>query len=191
MKDYSGIADETLVYLCREDDKSAWKELYGRYFNVAKAIAAKYSADYGETDDIAQEGLIGFLSAVHSYKDTKNVTFKTYAWTCIKNRIINAVKSKKSGRSVQASDCQPLYMQEDVPDLSMTPEELVISENEAQLIMNIMDEKLSDKEQTVFKMYLAGSTYSEISNALSMSVKGVDGALQRARKKLKAELDVQ
>lgn len=185
------MADEELVCLCRENDKDAWHELCTRYSCVSRAIASKYCFDSSETDDVAQEGLLGFLSAVHSYKSSKSASFKTYAWTCMRNRIINAVVSKKNNESVFFEDCSSLDAQSDITDFSMSPEKLLESKNEVQSIMQVIARKLSEEEQAVFSLYLNGKTYAEIADTLSMSTKGVDGALQRARKKLKAELAVQ
>lgn len=187
MADYSIKTDEQLVLLCRKDDAEAWGELYGRYIAVSRVISGKFRSGSAETDDLVQEGLIGFLSAVHSFKENKGASFKTYAWTCIRNRIVNAVKAKGS----EAADCESFEILGNIPDEALTPEELVISKNAMERIFVAMNSKLSDKEKAVFRLYLEGKTYEQISEALSMSIKSVDGSLQRARKKLKAELDAQ
>ena len=187
MADYSKKTDEQLVLFCRNDNAEAWGELYGRYIAVSRVISCKFRVGDAETDDLVQEGLIGFLSAVHSFREGKGATFKTYAWTCMKNRIVNAVKSKGS----EAEEYQSLEFLGDVADKALTPEELVISKNAVERIFAAVNNKLSDKEKTVFRLYLEGKTYDEIGASLSMSRKGVDGSLQRARKKLKTELDVQ
>lgn len=187
MVDYSIKTDEQLVALCRKDDTVAWSELYGRYYGVSKSISLRFNGDGSETDDLIQEGLIGFLSAVHSFKDDKGASFKTYAWACIRNRIVNVVRSKGS----TLSDCQSLEFLSNVPDEALTPEELIISKNTAEHIFVVVNNRLSEKEKDVFRLYLEGKTYDEIGDILSMSKKSVDGSLQRARKKLKIELDVQ
>ena len=73
----------------------------------------------------------------------------------------------------------------------MTPEEIIISKNKADSIWRVFNKSLTEREQIVFKGYLEDKSYQEIASALDISVKAVDAALQRARKKLKAELDVQ
>ena len=186
MADYSIKTDEQLVLLCRKDDADAWMELYGRYTAVSRVISRKFSSN-GETDDLVQEGLIGFLSAVHSYKEDKGASFKTYAWTCIRNRIANAVKGKGNGNM----DCQSFEILGNVPDKALSPEERMKSKNATDRIFAAVNNKLSEKERAVFRLYLEGKTYDEIGDILSMSRKSVDGSLQRARKKLKSELDAQ
>lgn len=187
MTDYSVKTDERLVALCRKDDPEAWKELCLRYSLVSRTVSLKFKSSGVETDDLTQEGLLGFLSAVHSYKEDKGVTFKTYAWTCIRNKIINAVRSKGN----MIDECQSLNFIGDVADVSLTPEERLVSESSAKAIAEVINGKLSSKEKKVLSLYLEGRTYEEIGNFLSMSIKSVDGSLQRARKKLRAELDAQ
>lgn len=187
MTDYSVKTDEQLVLLCRNDNTDAWKELYGRYYAISRTISLKFKGSLAETDDLIQEGLIGFFSAVHSFKEGKGASFKTYAWTCMKNRIVNAVKSK----GYEFDDCQSLEFLGNVADEGQSPEEIIISKDAAYRIFSAVNNKLSLKERSVFRLYLEGKTYDEIGEILSMSKKSVDGSLQRARRKLKTELDVQ
>lgn len=191
--DYSSLTDEKLVELCRADDEKAWSELYSRYTAVSKVISSKINCDSVEKDDLIQEGLIGFLKAVHSFREGEVASFKTYAWTCIKNRILSAVTHSKSKKFIPADDF--LFLGDetiiDIPSGEKSPEELVIAKNEARMIYEIISESLSPKEQKVLRLYLTGKTYSEIATELQTSVKAVDGALQRAKLKLKNELGVQ
>ena len=190
MADYLSKTDKELVLLCRKNDELAWKELYVRYFSVSRTLSYKYAGN-NEPDDLIQEGLLGLLSAVHSFKDDKNVTFKTFAWTCIRNKILNEVKRLDSKRSVSSDDCLSFEKEKNLADSSMTPEEIIISKNKADSIWRVINKSLTEREQIVFKGYLEDKSYQEIASALDISVKAVDAALQRARKKLKAELDVQ
>lgn len=187
MADYSIKTDEQLVKLCRTDNSEAWKELCLRYSKVARSISYKFNADSTEIDDLIQEGLLGFLSAVHSFSEDKGVAFKTYAWICIKNKIINAVKAKGNFMP----ECQSLDFMGDVADESLTVEERIAFEQFATALALAMKEKLTLKERDVLTLYLEGKSYEEIALSLSISVKSVDGSLQRARKKLKAEIDFQ
>ena len=188
MNRFSSLSDEQLVCLCTSrNDADAWSELCSRYSGVAKAHAVKISADPTEAEDLSQVGLIGFLSAVHSYNAEGKASFATYASRCIRNRIINSVKSSKAKRQIPADLCTPLDGQSELADTALTPEQLLLSRKEAQLIKRTIDEKLTEKEQQVFFLYLSGLKYSEIAKKLDVSEKSVESALSRARKKLKNE----
>lgn len=188
MKNVSSLSDEQLVSLCKsQNDSDAWSELCTRYLAVAKAQASKFSVDRSETEDLSQVGLIGFLSAVHSFDEKRDASFATYASRCIHNRIVNTVKSSKSKRQIPPDLCMSLDDQSELADTALTPEQLLLSRKEAQRISKTIREKLTEKEQRVFFLYLSGLRYGEIAKKLMTSEKSVEGALSRARKKLKSE----
>lgn len=191
MSDYSLMTDEELVSLCRDDNQEAWAQLYLRYCAVSKAIALKIKNSGIENDDLVQEGLIGFLAAVHSFNSEKNASFKTYAWTCIRNKMLNAVSHSKAKKFVSANDCLSLSVENEIESDKMNIEDLIIAKNNAQQISQIISQKLTKRERDVLRLYINAKTYDTIAAELSISKKAVDGALQRAKAKLKSELDVQ
>lgn len=192
MLNYSSMTDEKLIVLCRSEDEKAWAELYSRYYAVSRAIASKIYSLSIEKDDLVEEGLMGFLKAVHSYRKGEDASFRTYAWTCIRNRMFSAVAHSKSKKFIPA-DAFLLFSEimADIPSEEKNPEELAVARNEAKMVRQIISESLSPREQKVLRLYLTGKTYSEIATELQTSVKAVDGALQRAKAKLKKELEVQ
>ncbi len=183
MTDYNSLTDEQLVELCRNDDDYAWSVILARYTAVARIKAGMISGSALESDDLVQEGLIGLFSAVHSFDANKKASFSTYANVCIRNSILNAANSSVSRKNIVTSN-----FEEDkngCVDTSMTPEELAISKNEIELVQSLIMKILSEKERQVFMLFLSGDSYSIIAKKLKMTTKGVDGALQRARSKLR------
>lgn len=185
MDSYYLFSDEELVNKCKADVQPAWSELIGRYMAVSRAYASKYFVG-SEYEDAVQEGMLGLLSAVAAFKAEKGVPFKSFAAVCIKNRIINFSLSKKKFSHVSFEDMEEVKAQEEV--FPAAPDEIFIAENEKSLILRAVDECLTERERLVFKLYLSGLSYKEIACALDSSEKSVDGALQRAKKKLKERL---
>lgn len=186
MTDYSSLSDEQLAKLCRSDNEHAWNELCLRYIAVAKAAAFKFR-NAADVDDLVSEGLVGFLSAVHSFKSGE-ASFSTYAGVCIRNKIANAVRGSRAGKKIPGELVSPINESRNVADTSMTPEESLVSKEEAAKISKAISTNLTERERLVFRRYLSGNTYNEIADALQISPKAVEGALSRARKKLKSEL---
>ena len=58
----------------------------------------------------------------------------------------------------------------------------------AEYITSVINRELSDREREIFMLYLAGESYCDIAKKNKTTVKSVDSALQRARKKLKKRL---
>lgn len=75
------LSDEQLV-LNAQSDKTAIGELIARYICTVEFLAKKYGAEVHE--DLVQEGLMGLLGAVRTYREDKNAKFSTYATKCIK-----------------------------------------------------------------------------------------------------------
>lgn len=188
MADYLSLTDEQLVLFCRDDDEKAWDELSKRYLEVSKILSSKFKSEAVEADDLVSEGLIGFLSSVYSYTEEFAASFRTFAGACIRNSMLNCVRKAEAKKNIPVSKCLSLEQQLNFPDSSLSPEQSLISKNEAERISNIIDFCLSKNEKEVFILHLLGNSYSEICRKTGFSIKAVDGALQRARKKLRTQL---
>ena len=177
--DYS---DEELAARAGED-KGALSELVSRYSFVASAKARAISNDYYE--DLYQEGLIGVVAAARSYNADKGASFATYANRCIKNRMINAIKKLDKGITEALDDD---FENECADKSEIIPDNIIERRERLGEINAKMASVLSDKEWRVFMLFSMGLGYDEIGRDLGMSEKQVNNAMQRARRKLRAEL---
>lgn len=180
--------DRALIQHLRNSTENALAVLVSRYMRVVRAKARSCFINGYETEDIVQEGLIGFLQAVENYDLNSDCSFYTYAGACIDNRIRKAMqyantnKFKALNRSVSIDD---LLAEEELNDASATPEEIVIVREQLDAVKTGVDTLLSDLERDVLLLYLNGEDYHQISQKLGVSPKAVDNALQRVRRKLK------
>ncbi len=185
---YSSCDDRELIFKIREGDEDALAVLVSRYMKTVYEKARLYSIQGYETEDIVQEGLIGFLQAIPKYNADLNYTFYTFANTCIENRIkktmqyANTNKFKAIDRSVSIDS---LPAEDKWNDSSATPEEIVIAKEKLDAVKIGVDTLLSNLERDVLFLYLNGEDYQTISLRLNTSRKAVDNALQRIRRKLK------
>ena len=94
----SDLSDEKLAKLAADGNDESMAILISRISPLARAHAASKYGSSVEFDDLAQEGMIGFLNAVSTYDESKGASFRTYAVSCINNRMISAIRrnSKKS-----------------------------------------------------------------------------------------------
>ena len=194
MENYSSLSDERLVVLCRADDGDAWDELSKRYLKVSGVLSAKMKNCPVENDDLIQEGMLGFFSAVYGFCEDRNAGFRTFAVICMKNRMMNAVKACAAKKQIPSQLC--VSLESELNDsvgfasaaANLSPEEILVSKNEAQRISALIDSSLSENERRVFILCLSGNSYADISNKTGLSTKAVDGTLQRARKKLREKI---
>ena len=177
----SKMTNEQLVLLAQEGDGSALNLLVSRMLPVAFSCASGFDDSVISREDLVQESMFGLLSAVRTYSADRSASFKTYAGVCIKNKIASVVRSSNCGNvggNMSLGD-------EEVPDFSSNPEEMIIAGERRQSLSGFISRELSDFEKSVIKLYLAGNSYKEISVLLSSHPKAVDNALQRIRHKFK------
>ena len=187
MADYLSLSDVSLLELCRADDEKAWNTLFERYLPMARKLASRVRHEFLEGQDLIAEGMIGLLSAVDRYNAQEGTSFSTYAYACMQNRMRNALRSVQAKGQIPPSMLLPIEEGIRQPQPSSV-EETLVSEQEAKRIGEIVDTALSERERDVFLAFVHGNTYNQISAQTGLSRKGVDAALQRARKKLREQL---
>lgn len=188
MINYSALNDEELVELSQNNNQNALSELSLRYSKVSFGIASTFAENSDICDDLSQEGMLGFLSAVYSYENNSKASFLTYASRCIRNRILSALRKSTSTKRIPDSLLISLEQISDTFADRDTPEELFISHNNAKFITALIEELLSNQEKDVLTLFLSGISYSDIAKKLNLSQKAVDSTLQRAKKKLREKL---
>lgn len=183
---YDDMSNESLVVPARSNDAAMALLLARMAPTVKYAVQRARRTGFSESEDLAQEGMLGLLAAIKTFDPQKGASFSTYAGACVGNRITTAVrKSLRSGEVPEEKLVSLDNINVFVTDDSSNPESIIIGKDEADRLIRILDERLSVFEREVLHLYLSGSNYSEISAALSVSEKAVDNALQRIRKKLK------
>jgi RNA polymerase sporulation-specific sigma factor len=178
MRDPSALSDEALCALAREGDTEAVEVLLLRYLPMVRRQAGIYRGGRIEVEDLMQEGMVGLFRAIKAYNPEKGASFKTFAYTCVGNRMLSALVAVGAPATATLADAQPL------PD----PQQLVIDRERYAFLLDSMQDILSLLESQTLRLYLSGATYEQIAAHLGVTTKSVDNALQRVRRKLKAVL---
>lgn len=177
--------DEVLVARAQSGDNAATEILLRRYMNTVRARARRFFLVGGETDDLVQEGMIGLYAAIGDFRAEEGKSFKNFAFLCVTRHILDAVKRSSRRKNGPLNNSVSLFD----PVLSgfaegETPEDsLILDESRTEFRMKLLKE-LSDFEFRVLTMYLEGMSYTEICDATGKTVKSVDNALARSKKKL-------
>lgn len=178
------INSET-VYAARYGDKAAMNELISAFAPTVESIASGYVGRCPMTrSDLIQEGMIGLLGSVYGYDPDEGVRFETFATVCISNRIKSAVRNQLRSKHMPLNgyvDIDDVEISDDMSD----PQTMIIMQERFEDLSESIEKKLTHLEKDVLRLHIGGHNYSSIAEVLSISVKSVDNALQRARKKLK------
>ncbi len=177
------MTEEVLVRAFRKGDKYAGEELLVRYKNKVLSVARRFFLIGGDTDDLVQEGMCGLYSAMTTF--TGESGFSSYAYACIKNRILDAVRKSSGAKNAALNDSSPITEADGEIGL-INPEEILIEGEDESETAQKMQSVLSDLEYKVIKMYVDGATMSEIVSSSGLTYKQADNALSRAKNKLRA-----
>ncbi len=199
-KEYTDYEDDgELLYLISENSEEANEVICKKYDPVIAYHANKYSTyvegkglDY---NDLYQEGLFGLLNAIESFKEQKDIKFSTFAFLCIKRKIVTAVKkANRKKHSIlnesysldykQNEDDQRGFENTLSTDVGGLENLLVSKENEA-FYNKRLNEDLTDFEKMVYDLRINNFSYDEIAASLGKTPKSISGALERIRIKIK------
>ena len=184
------IDDNILVSRAKSGNAEALTVLLEKYSEKIMQKSLTFKNLNGlESDDLYQEGMIGFVAAGYSFDEKLGVQFSTYANTLAVRKMLSAIRKANNKTNLPLQYYVSLEDETDLLSYSPTPEELVIFNEELDLINDFIENNLSKSEKKVFRLNIAGLSYSEIADILDCDEKFVDNALQRIRRKLR-KLDI-
>ena len=160
-------------------------------------MARPYFLAGGDSDDLVQEGMIGLIYGVWEYDAGNPASFRTYAETCIRNRLYSAVRAAARDKHTPLNQSVPLEIPFfDSHTISFgaplpsqaNPEDLIIGREGVRDMLRDVQKQLSAFEAKILGLYLDGLTTREMAEAVSRSPKSVDNAVQRIRRKVARHL---
>lgn len=189
--------DYELLYMVCEDNEDAVSTIFKKYEPVIDYYARKYvklvdgkGLDY---NDLYQEGLIGLDSAIKTYKDQKNIKFSTFAFVCIKRKIMSAIrKANRKKHSILNESYSIDYKLDDnnsfdnlISNKERSIEDLLVGKEQAVFFNKKIEECLTKFEKQVYELKVYGFSSEEISKTLNKTMKSIESVLFRIRVKLR------
>ncbi len=172
--------DYQIVERAKSGDEVAQQAVLAAASGRIHYLALYYSGLGLEYDDLVQEGLIGLFSAIERYEQREDVQFSTYAYRCITNGVLMAVRSAGRKKHLPLNSAQTLT--DTVPTVST--EQLAINNEQFQILQRRINEELTELEKQVLFAFLDGVDYRCIARQCNINIKAVDNALYRVRRKL-------
>lgn len=177
------MKDEDLILSAREGNKDAESALLQKYSPLAKSISSGFFISGFTREDLYQEAMVGLYSAIGGYDTTSSVSFSTYAYRCIRNAVIDAMKKSLGAKYKALNDFVPIVEISREISPSDPEDELIRSEQHGEFLQKI-SKILSSFEFKVTVMYIDGLTTAEIAASLGKPIKSVGNALTRSKNKL-------
>ncbi len=183
--DFNRISDERLCALAAAGERSAEETLVLRHTRLVRMCVRPFFLAGGDSEDLIQEGMLGLLSAIREFRPDRGARFATYARVCVRRRILSAVRTAAGGKHAPLNDYVSLEAAL-LPDAEATagnPEEAMLRQEAFRDLKTAISGSLTNLEARVLSLYLEGSSYAEIAEAVGRSPKSVDNAVQRIRRK--------
>ena len=141
--------------------------------------------------------MIGLHDALENFKHQKDIKFSTFAFICIRRKIITALRNaSRKKHSILNESLSLDYKTDDYASIdnslyvaSESIEDLLISKEKSDVFKSYIKKDLSFFEQSVYELKLNGFSTDEIASMLGKSYKSVESALSRIRTKLKGILN--
>ena len=182
MSVYESYEISELIRLCRAHDDSAFDELVRRYTPMIRKVIASFSGVGVDFSELFSEGCVALHIAANRYElDQNEVTFGLYARICVRNRIVDFLRT---------SDNLPKVSELDIEQLSDegSLERSIVERETFEQAMKSARELLSDYEYSVLLLHIQGYKTAAIAKALGRTPKSVDNAKSRLFRHLRAAL---
>ncbi len=193
--------DNELLYLISEHSEEAMDILYNKYKHIIDKIVNKYmkftyNNNKGiDKNDLSQEAMIAFETAIKSYNDNNEASFYTFAKICIDRGLKTYLKRLDQAKNKILNESISFNFQTDndndndllnyIIDEKYNPENNMLHfENASELDYQIKD-KLTHLESRIYELRTGGMNTNEIAIILELDPKIVYNALQRIKNKIK------
>ncbi len=195
---YADHSDEALCVLANAGDREAEECIVTRYYGLVRSQARPLFLVGGDSEDLIQEGMFGLLRAIREYDANKTAAFRTFAETCIRNRLYSALRASMRDKHSPLNESIPLeapffdsnsYTYGVSQFTGSDPELLIIDRDRVADFWEDIRKQLSEFETKILGLYLSGLSCQEIAKTVNKSPKSVDNAVQRVRRKAARQLN--
>lgn len=201
---YKDFNDNEIIYCIKDNNEEASDLIYEKYrpfIEVTAKRLARYSLNTGlETSDFIQEGMLALNNAVISFDEQKDITFYTYAKTCIERKMISLIVKNTSNKHKVLNNSIPFEISDEegehllfgdiLEDRGSNPEEMIINDETEKILIDNIRCNLTDLERQVFDLKISGFSYKEIAEILDKTPKSIDNTIQRLKNKIKEQIDI-
>lgn len=177
-----------LLMQAKGGSDSAYEELLLKYRPLIESTVRGFVSDdtsRQEAEDLMEEAKHVFLSAITSYDLTREgIEFGLYAKICLKNGLISELRRQQHRRRLGV-----VSLADETDNFSDTadndPSARLVEEEDFRQLYRRIREHLSELENRVWWMYVAGAAVADIAKTLGKDERSVHNAIYRIRTKLK------
>ncbi len=191
-----GVNNPEIINGAKSGDNDCLKIIFDEFRSYIRSLSNKYYLAGADKDDLVQEGMIGLFKAIRDYDFGEGVLFSSFASFCIKRQVQTALKLSTRKKHIPLNSSislhAPKFCEDDDGDSmeyyedkkEINPEEIYINNETFNQLNKLLYESLSKLELNILILYNQHLSYKEISEITGKSVKSIDNAIQRIKKKM-------
>lgn len=168
--------DTQLMLEFKNGNISAFENLFKKYKRIVLNIIYRYLGNSSEAEDLAQEVFLKIYFGAKKYEPLS--AFSTWLYRITANLCLDTIRKKKSAE-----------LPENVPDLSLGPEQEYKKKKLEELVKNALDRLSPNERIAVILARYENKNMKEIAEIMNVSVSAVKSILHRAKFKLKDYLE--
>ncbi|MFQ5604295.1 MAG: RNA polymerase sigma factor [bacterium] len=177
-----------LIKKAIEGDEAAYKQLLDNYRGAIFNLLYKMVRNKEETEDLVQEAFMKAFKALPSFNE--EYAFSTWLYKIAINNCIDHMRKKKLktysiNKPVQSKDGE---LGREFPDISMSPDKNILSEEKSSLIENAIAELPENYKMAIILRHSEEKSYEEIAQIMNIPLGTVKARIFRAREMLKKKL---
>lgn len=181
--DYKKLTDEELIFSFQQGSTDAYNEIVHRYKDKLVNFVYRYTGNYDDCEDIAQETLIKVYTSKHLYKEIAK--FSTWIYTIAINLSKTKLIKKQKMKTFSLSDA---YDDEDkdfdIPDEAFTPDVDANAKFLSRHIQNALNQINENYRNLVVMRDIEELSYEEIAEITGLPMGTVKSRINRGREKL-------
>ena len=194
MKQYDGMADETLALLYVGGDNRAFDELLARNQQKLYNYIVFVVRDPELANDVFQETFVKVIMRLQEGKYTNSGKFSFWLTTIAHNVIMDTFRQQKSEHIVEASEDNDLNKLRRQDLMEMNRENEFVNAQILQDVRHLMDTLPAPQCEVVYMRYYQDMSFKEIAEATGVSINTSLGRMRYAlinMRRLAREHDLQ
>lgn len=181
--------EEEIVKQLKSGNYTNYDKIVDLYKNRVFGMAYKFTGDYDESQDLAQEVFLKIYRQIKNFREESKLS--TWIYRISVNTCLDWKKKKERMKSINFSNMVNEENKDqiiDIKDESLSPDKIVLQDEDQKQVHKLIYE-LSDKYKTVLIMYHFNEmSYQDIARALDIPERTVETRLYRARRMLKDKM---
>ena len=180
MKQYDGIADETLALLYIGGDNRAFDELLARNQQKLYNYILFVVRDPEQANDVFQETFVKVITKLQEGKYTDSGKFSFWLSRIAHNVIMDTYRQTKSEHIVEASEDNDLNKLRTQDLMEMNRENEYVNSQIMKDVRHLMDTLPAPQREVVYMRYYQDLSFKEIAEATGVSINTSLGRMRYA-----------